>query len=55
MEAWEPAVRQIWEANCVGKRLNCNDGNLGNGTILKRPKAFTYTQRPHLVPVPAHP
>jgi hypothetical protein len=51
-EAWEPSVRLTWEGHCIDKLLNCSDGNLGNGTILPRPPAFTFAQRPHLVPVP---
>jgi hypothetical protein len=53
MEAWAPDIRLTWEGNCLDKLLNCSDGNLGNGTKMKRPAGFTFEQRPHLVPVPA--
>lgn len=36
MEAWDPHTRAIWEGNCIGKMLNCSDGELGDGTMLKR-------------------
>lgn len=52
MEAWEPEARLAWEAACIGKLLNCSDGDMGDGRILKRPAGFTFTQRPRLVPVP---
>lgn len=36
MEAWDPTTRLLWEANCMDKMLNCSDGVLGDGTMLKR-------------------
>lgn len=36
MEAWDPATRDTWMRLCIGRRLNCADGELGDGTMLKR-------------------
>ena len=36
MEAWDPATRTTWERRCIGKLLNCSDGELGDGTMLRR-------------------
>jgi hypothetical protein len=41
MEAWDPPTRATWERLCIGKLLSCSDGNLGNGTMIRRP-AQTY-------------
>ena len=34
--AWEDSVLKTWHENCIDKLLNCSDGDLGNGTQLKR-------------------
>jgi hypothetical protein len=34
-EAWDSGVKSMWMANCIGKKLNCSAGNLGNGKALK--------------------
>lgn len=34
-EAWDPVVKQMWEDNCLNKRLNCSGGDLGNGWQIK--------------------
>lgn len=52
MEAWEPQARLAWEANCIGRMLNCSGGDLGNGIRMKAPAGYTLAQRPHLVKVP---
>lgn len=36
MEGWDPQVRATWERERIGKLLNCADGELGDGTMLKR-------------------
>ena len=36
MEGWDPNTRLTWERNCIGKLLNCSDGQLGDGTMMKR-------------------
>lgn len=51
MEGWDPKVRAIWERECVGKLRNCADGELGNGTMLKR-GALTYSAVTRLEAVP---
>lgn len=54
MEAWDPATRETWSRECLGKRLNCSDGELGDGTMLKRP-AHTNIADPRLVAAPPRP
>ena len=34
IEAWNPAAKAIWEANCIDKALSCSGGDLGNGKQL---------------------
>jgi hypothetical protein len=34
-EAWDSNVKAMWVQNCIGKKLNCSAGNLGNGKALK--------------------
>jgi hypothetical protein len=34
-EAWDAAVKDMWVNNCVGKKLNCSGGDLGNGKQLR--------------------
>ena len=51
MEAWDPSVRETWHRFCIGKMLNCSDGELGDGTMLKRPR-LTYLASPRLVTAP---
>jgi hypothetical protein len=52
MEGWDPATRAIWERECIGKLLNCSDGELGDGTMLKR-GGQNYTTPKRLVDAPA--
>ncbi len=53
-EAWEDVIRTTWQTNCIDKKLQCVDGDLGNGTIMLRgpyyPSTFKAIRR--LVPVP---
>lgn len=51
--AWDEATMRAWQDNCLNKLLSCFDGNLGNGTIMKRRVGFGYTASPHLVPLPS--
>jgi hypothetical protein len=51
MEAWDPATRAIWARECIGKMLNCSDGELGDGTMLKR-GALPVLANPRLVSAP---
>jgi hypothetical protein len=50
--AWDPTVHQMWEDNCLDKKLNCSAGDLGNGLQLKQFAGFTWNASPRLVPVP---
>lgn len=52
MEAWEPAIRDRWEGNCIDNLLNCSAADFGDGTQGKPPAGFTFEQRPHLIPIP---
>lgn len=51
MEAWDPTARTTWERQCIGKMLNCSDGELGDGTMLKR-GALTYAAVQRLIDAP---
>ena len=52
--AWDNETQAAWEANCIDKMLNCSDGTLGNGQIMRRPASYDNKQRPRL-PVPPRP
>ena len=52
-DAWDDQTKATWTANCIDKLLTCVDGELGDGTIMKRWAGFGYVADPHLVPVPA--
>lgn len=54
IEGWDEQTRLTWEAHCLDRKLNCSDGVLGDGTMLKRP-VLTYKADPRLMPVPARP
>ncbi|VXC85073.1 DUF1996 domain-containing protein [Sphingomonas sp. 8AM] len=49
--AWDDSVMRMWTANCINKLLTCNGGDLGNGKQLKMFDGFTWTAKPHVVPV----
>lgn len=53
--AWDPEALEAWTANCIDRRLSCVDGNLGDGTGLRRPDGFTLFAEPRLVPLPPRP
>ncbi len=50
-EAWDPAVKAMWTANCIDKMLNCSAGVLGEGHTLNN-AAVQGNANPRLVPVP---
>ncbi|MBI0477207.1 DUF1996 domain-containing protein [Sphingomonas sp. MA1305] len=54
MEGWDPQTRDTWNSQCIGKMLNCSDGELGDGTMLKR-GPLTYAAVQRLVTPPARP
>nr|WP_246848159.1 DUF1996 domain-containing protein [Sphingomonas beigongshangi] len=51
MEGWDPQTRDTWTSQCIGKMLNCSDGELGDGTMLKR-GPLPLLASPRLVDVP---
>lgn len=53
-EAWDNDVKAMWIDNCIGKKLNCSGGDLGNGEQLKgaaKPK-YGWKNPNRLVPIP---
>ena len=53
-EGWDTAVKAMWVDNCIGRKLNCSGGDLGNGQQLKgaaKPK-YGMVNPDRLVPVP---
>jgi hypothetical protein len=34
-EGWSPTIKAAFHGNCLDKQLNCNNGDLGNGTQMK--------------------
>ena len=54
--AWDDGVKQTWHDNCIDRRLSCNSGNLGNGTIMTIPGGnYNLIANPRLVDPPPHP
>lgn len=52
-EAWKEEIRLRWERGCIDKLLNCSDGDLGDGSIMKRGKHYPPAKAtPRLVPIP---
>lgn len=51
IEAWDPPTRAKWEQLCIGQLLNCSDGEIGDGTMLKRGN-LTYLATQRLVDAP---
>jgi len=53
-EAWDNGVKDMWIENCIGRKLNCSGGDLGNGQQLKgaaKPK-YGWVNPDRLVPIP---
>lgn len=53
-EAWDNEVKDMWLDNCIGRKLNCSGGDLGNGRQLKgaaKPK-YGWINPDRLVPIP---
>jgi len=50
--AWDQPTLDTAMDNCINKLLNCSDGDLGNGSILKRWAGFGYLTEPRLVLAP---
>ena len=53
-EAWDAGVKSMWMNGCIGKKLNCSAGNLGNGKALRGASQPTYgwTNPNPRVPIP---
>ena len=49
--AWDDSVMQMWTDHCLNKLLNCSGGDLGNGKQLKMYAGFSWTAKPHIVPM----
>ncbi len=49
--AWDDGAMKMWTDNCINKLLSCNGGDLGNGKQLKMFAGFSWTAKPHVVPV----
>ena len=52
MMAWSPAVKAVWNGNCVDKHLNCSGGELGDGRSIIGASGAPFHAEPRLVPVP---
>jgi hypothetical protein len=50
--AWDDETLRTWTSNCIDRKLNCSDGVLGDGTIMRRPANFSLTANPRLVAIP---
>lgn len=50
--AWDDGVLARWTANCIDKMLNCNSGDLGDGSVMKMWPGFKWLANPRVVPVP---
>jgi len=53
-EAWDAGVKDMWVNNCIGKKLNCSGGDLGNGKQLKGAAhpVYGWTNPDPRVPIP---
>jgi hypothetical protein len=53
-EAWDAGVKDMWVNNCIGKKLNCSGGDLGNGKQLKGAAhpIYGWTNPDPRVPIP---
>lgn len=54
--AWEDSVSDRWHSGCIENLLNCVDGNLGEGSSMKRNRHYPSGRAsPRLVAIPEHP
>jgi hypothetical protein len=53
--AWDDKTMAAWTNNCIDKMLNCSDGVLGDGNIMKRGPDYALVANPRLVPMPVAP
>jgi hypothetical protein len=50
--AWDDPTLRTWMANCIDRVLSCSAGELGDGTIMRRPAGYGLVANPRLVPMP---
>ena len=53
--AWDDLALRTWTQNCIERKLSCVDGQLGDGTIMKRPEGYGLVASPRLVRRPQRP
>jgi Domain of unknown function (DUF1996) len=53
--AWDDQAQNTWTKNCINKVLSCSAGQLGDGTIMRRPANYGLTAKPRLVAMPKRP
>lgn len=53
--AWDDDVLKAWTDNCINKLLNCSAGELGDGTIMRRPLDYSLVAKPRIVAAPTRP
>lgn len=53
--AWDEETLRTWTANCIDRLLSCSAGQLGDGTIMRRPPGYGMVANPRLAPVPTRP
>ncbi|MBS0479493.1 MAG: DUF1996 domain-containing protein, partial [Proteobacteria bacterium] len=53
--AWDEPTLRTWTANCIDKVLSCSAGELGDGTIMRRPPGYGLAANPRLVSIPPRP
>lgn len=51
-DAWDGPTKQAWTDGCINQMLNCSDGDLGQGQIMKRWAGYGLKADPRLVAVP---
>jgi Domain of unknown function (DUF1996) len=53
--AWDDKTLKTWTSNCIDKILSCSAGQLGDGTIMRRPDNYGLVANPRLVAIPPRP
>ncbi len=53
--AWDEPTLRTWTTNCIDRLLSCSAGELGDGTIMRRPAGYGLVANPRLVPSPPRP
>ena len=50
--AWDDEILKKWTDHCIDRMLNCSDGNLGNGQMLRKNDLHNNEDAPRLVAAP---